>query len=113
RVRSRRAVRSGRRRPTAATHRGGHPMNDNTVLWRCRECGDVMPAKYQRTHPVLCAVASALCAEDVERAIQHFTERGRTDDTEERGRDPTRAARADRLRRLPARGPHPPPPPGV
>lgn len=42
--------------------------------------GDVMPAKYQRTHPVLCAVASALCAEDVERAIQHFTERGRTDD---------------------------------
>lgn len=35
-------------------------------VWHCYECGDDMPAKYQRTHPVLCLLAARLAARKVE-----------------------------------------------
>lgn len=44
----------------------------NTAQWRCTQCGDVMPAKYRQTHPILCAFATALITPRVEQAIEQI-----------------------------------------
>lgn len=33
---------------------------DQPELWQCPECADEMPAKYERIHPLSCALASVL-----------------------------------------------------
>jgi hypothetical protein len=43
-------------------------------LWRCGACGDVMPAKYRRSHPVLCELATRLMAPRIELLIEEIKE---------------------------------------
>ena len=43
-------------------------------LWHCEACGDVMPAKYRRTHPVLCELATRLIAPRVEQLVEEIEE---------------------------------------
>ncbi|HEU4544482.1 MAG TPA: hypothetical protein VFR23_25350 [Jiangellaceae bacterium] len=43
-------------------------------LWHCEACGDDMPAKYQRSHPVLCELISRLIAPRIERLVEEIEE---------------------------------------
>jgi hypothetical protein len=39
------------------------------MKWRCRDCGDVMPPRFEKSHRVLCKLAQALAQRSVDELL--------------------------------------------
>ncbi len=45
------------------------PGEDGAMKWRCRECGDVMAPRFEKSHRKLCKIAQIFAARSVDELL--------------------------------------------